>query len=442
MKSRILSLALPSIVSNITVPLLGLVDVAITGHLGSSRYMASIAVGSMLMNIIYWLFAFLRFGTGGLTAQAYGSCTAAQQQNGRKDMAECAYVAIRSLIVCLAIALAIVCLQTPLFHVAMVFISPQPYLMETIHTYFAICIWGAFPSLMLFAFTGWFVGMQNTKVPMVVSITQNVVNIVLSYYFVYFVGMKIEGVAYGTLVAQCVGTFIAFAMLVAKYGDVFKGVNWKNAFHFEDLKRFFSVNRLIFLRTLFLVAVNLFVIKAGATGGAEILAVNSVIMQMFTLYSYVMDGFAFAAEALCGKYYGAGNSFEFYGTVRGVWKWGVALTVLYTIFYYLEGRDIVAILTDNPAVRLLSIEYLPWAALIPFCGLGAFVWDGVFVGITNVRGMMLGTLAGAAVFFAIYYSINGILANHALWIAFNAYLFGRGLMQQVVYARWKKTAFA
>lgn len=442
MKSKILSLALPSIVSNITVPLLGLVDVAITGHLGSSRYMAAIAVGSMLMNIIYWLFAFLRFGTGGLTAQAYGSCTAGRQQGGRADMAECAYVAIRSLIVCLAVASAIVCLQSPLFEVAMYFISPQPYLVDTIHTYFSICIWGAFPSLMLFAFTGWFVGMQNTKGPMVVSIAQNIVNILLSYCFVYVLGMKIEGVAYGTLVAQGVGAMIAMTILVVNYRDVFKGVDWRNALHLNDLKRFFSVNRMIFVRTLFLVAVNLFVIKAGATGGAEILAVNSVIMQMFTLYSYVMDGFAFAAEALCGKYYGAGNSSEFRTTVCGVWKWGVALTLLYTVFYYWGGRDIVAILTDNPAVRLLSIEYLPWAALIPVCGLGAFVWDGVFVGVTNVRGMMLGTMTGAVVFFVIYYSINGILANHALWIAFNAYLLGRGLMQQVVYSKWKRTAFA
>ena len=433
--SQILQLAVPSIVSNITVPLLGLVDVAITGHMGNAQYLAAIAVGSMIMNIIYWLFAFLRFGTGGMTAQTYGQQRELAHSTGTGDMSECGCMALRSQTICFLMAAAVVILQWPIFLVAMALIAPEAELVPIVHTYYNICIWGAFPSLALYAFTGWFVGMQNTKIPMVISIAQNIINICLSYCFVYVAGMKIEGVALGTLLAQWAGAVMAAAMMWRQYRDVFRGVSLRRALHVDDLQRFFSVNRVIFIRTLFIVAVNLFVVKAGADGGSLMLAVNSLLMQLFILYTYVMDGFAFAAEALCGKYYGAGNKKAFREAVAGIWRWGIALTVVYTLAYAFGGQAFVGILTDDATVRTAAPEYLPWAVAIPFCGIAAFIWDGVFVGITDTRGMMLGTMSGAIAFFIVYYCCRTLLGNHALWLAFNAYLFARGAVQHVIYTR-------
>ena len=447
MHGRILHLAVPSIISNITVPLLGLVDVAITGHMGEARYMAAIAVGSMVFNIIYWLFSFLRFGTGGMTAQAYG----------KGDGGE-AYILLRSQLTSMLIALAIIVLQVPLFRLAMWFIEPDNAIVDTIHTYYNICVWGTLPSLALYAFTGWFVGMQNTKLPMVISITQNVVNICLSCLFVYAMGMKIEGVALGTLTAQWCGALMAVTLIVWRYRDVCGRLNLRKAvlpvLMSVILPRRWQrdsdyvitsissgkVNSILFVRTLFLIAVNLYFIEAGAKGGAVILAVNSVLMQMFILYTYVMDGFAFAAEALCGRYYGAGERDNFSMALRGVWLWAICLTVAYTLAYAFGGTAFLSLLTDDVSIRAAAVEYLPWAIAIPFCGVMAFVWDGVFVGMTDTKGMMWGTFGGAVAFFLLYFLLYPYMRNHALWLAFNAYLLMRGVVQQGrYYLRAKST---
>lgn len=425
MNKKILRLAIPSIVSNITVPLLGLVDVAITGHMGDARYMASIAVGSMVFNIIYWLFAFLRFGTGGMTAQSFGE----------ERPEECCHILLRAQLTCFLMAVVLVVIQQPLFHLAMWFIEPEVQLLPIIRTYYNICIWGTLPSLALYAFTGWFVGMQNTVLPMIISITQNVVNIALSCLFVYVFGMKIEGVAYGTLIAQWSGVLMALVMVSVRYGGLWRGVSLKGAVKFEQMRRFFLVNSTLFYRTLFLVAVNLYIIVAGARGGAVILAVNSVLMQLFILYTYVMDGFAFAAEALCGRYYGAGDAVRFRLALRGVWLWGIVLTTIYTVLYAFGGEAFLCLLTDDVTIRSAATAYLPWAVVIPFCGVAAFVWDGVFVGITNTKGMLWGTFCGATAFFTLYFAFCNTLGNHALWLAFTAYLFMRGVAQHMIYCK-------
>lgn len=425
MNKKILHLAIPSIVSNITVPLLGLVDVAITGHMGDAGYMAAIAVGSMVFNIIYWLFAFLRFGTGGMTAQSYGE----------KSFRECCHILLRAQLTCLVMASVLVVMQQPLFRLAMWFIEPEEALCPIIHTYYNICIWGTLPSLALYAFTGWFVGMQNTVLPMVISVTQNVVNICLSCLFVYGFGMKIEGVAMGTLAAQWSGALMALAMVRVKYGGLWRGVCLKGAVKLAQMKRFFLVNSTLFYRTLFLVAVNLYIIVAGARGGAVILAVNSVLMQLFILYTYVMDGFAFAAEALCGRYYGAHDKANFRLALRGVWLWGLALTTAYTVAYAVGGEAFLRLLTDDATIRMAATDFLSWAVAIPFCGIAAFVWDGVFVGMTNIKGMLWGTFCGATAFFLLYFAFRDTLGNHALWLAFTAYLFMRGAAQQVIFRK-------
>ena len=397
MHRKIINLALPSIVSNITVPLLGLVDTAITGHMGEARYIGAIAVGSMIFNIMYWLFAFLRMGTGGMTAQAYG----------RKDFGEADLTGLRAICISSLIGLAIIILQYPLLHLVMWFIAPDENVTQLVYSYCYICIWGAPASLGLFALNGWFVGMQNTKIPMIISITQNVVNILVSLLLVYCLGMKIEGVASGTLIAQWAGFFMGCFFFLRKRREIPSDGNSRVSlsciFESSAMKSFFTVNRDIFLRTLFLVSVNLYFVVAGAKGGEIILAVNTLLMQLFILYSYIMDGFAYAAEALCGRFYGAGDNASLKETIRKVFYWSMGLTAIYSIVYGVGGLDFLRLLTNEESVISASEEYIFWAILIPISGMVAFVWDGVFIGMTMTKGMLSGTFVAAIVFFITYF---------------------------------------
>lgn len=423
---RILSIALPSIVANITVPLLGLVDMAVSGHLGNAVYIGAVAVGSMIFNVVYWVFGFLRMGTSGITSQALG----------RRDMNDVATTLARSIVVAMAVAAFIIILQKPLGSVALALVGASADINTEAWHYFRICVWGAPAMLCLYSLTGWYIGMQNTRLPMFISIMQNVVNIVASCTFVYGFGMKVEGIALGTLVAQYAGLLVSITLWATTYGKrILRHVQWQRIMEGTAMRRFFSVNRDIFLRTLCLVAVNFYFLSAGAAQGAVVLAVNTLLMQLFTLYSYVMDGFAFAGEALCGKHYGAGNHVEFSRTVRRLFGWGFALTVAYTMVYAVGGTGFLRLLTDDIEVVAASAEYAPWAVLIPICGLAAFIWDGVFIGTTNTRGMFAATAAAMLVFFGVYLSLRSEWHNHALWLAFLTFLLTRGAVQSIIYWR-------
>lgn len=424
---RILSIALPSIVANITVPLLGLVDMAVSGHLGNAVYIGAVAVGSMIFNVVYWVFGFLRMGTSGMTSQALG----------RRDMNDVATTLARSIVVAMAVAAFIIILQKPLGSVALALVGASAEINTEAWHYFRICVWGAPAMLCLYSLTGWYIGMQNTRLPMFISIMQNVVNIVASCTFVYAFGMKVEGIALGTLVAQYAGLLVSITLWATTYGKrILRHVQWQRIMEGTAMRRFFSVNRDIFLRTLCLVAVNFYFLSAGAAQGAVVLAVNTLLMQLFTLYSYVMDGFAFAGEALCGKHYGADNHVEFSRTVRRLFGWGFALTVAYTMVYAVGGTGFLRLLTDDIEVVAASAEYAPWAVLIPICGLAAFIWDGVFIGTTNTRGMFAATAAAMLVFFGVYLSLRSEWQNHALWLAFLTFLLTRGAVQSCIY--WRK----
>lgn len=303
---KILQIAIPSIVSNITVPLLGLIDVTIVGHLGSAAYIGAIAVGGMLFNIIYWIFGFLRMGTSGMTSQAYG----------RHDLNEVTRLLLRSAGVGLFIAFALLLLQYPIEKIAFTFIQTTEEVQQLSSLYFRICIWGAPAVLGLYSFSGWFIGMQNSRFPMYIAITQNIVNILVSLLLVYGLNMKIEGVAIGTLTAQYAGLFMAYLLWLRYYGPLKKRIKWHSFLDKQAMYRFFQVNRDIFFRTICLVAVTVFFTSAGAAQGEVILAVNTLLMQLFTLFSYIMDGFAYAGEALAGKYIGANNPKALHRTVR------------------------------------------------------------------------------------------------------------------------------
>lgn len=426
---QILQIALPSIVSNITVPLLGMIDVAIVGHMGSPVYIGAVAVGSMIFNLVYWLFGFLRMGSSGLTAQALG----------RRDLTEVTRILARSVSVALGIALLLIVLQMPLKWLMFWLIGPTADVAPFASTYFNIVIWGAPASLALFSLMGWYIGMQNTRIPMFISIMQNIVNILASLTLVYGFGMKIEGVALGTVIAQYAGLLVALGLLARYYRRLFRYFCYEGNHNFSVLIpdfSFFKINRDIFLRTLCLVAVNLFFTSAGARQGAVILSVNTVLMQLYLFFSYFMDGFAYAGEALGGKAYGAHNKTAFRETLNRLWMWMFIVTAAYTLLYLIGGRWIVGLLTDEAQVIEAAGEYLWWAWLIPVAGCVAFIWDGVFIGMTATRGMLVSSFLSALIFFAIF-SLSHLftfsLLNHFLWLAQVVYLAMRGIIQTIWY---------
>lgn len=429
----ILRLAIPSIISNITVPLLGIVDVAIVGHIGDENYIGAIAIGSMIFNVIYWLFGFLRMGTSGFTSQAFGA----------GNTQATAYVLRKMLVLSFGVAAAFVLFQLPIRHLAFLLMGVNNDIHPLVATYYNIVVWGAPATLGLYVLTGWLVGMQNTRVPMWVSIAQNIINIAASALLVFAFHMGIAGVAIGTLVAQWAGFVMSLLSLRSCYAQ-----EWQTALsraitklqsHTEIFTiSFFSANRDIFLRTLCLVSVNLFFTAAGSRQGAMMLSVNTLLMTFFTLFSYVMDGFAYAGEALAGRYFGARDTASLNRLAQRLMHWGMALSVAFALIYLLAGETILGLLTDKQPVVVAAADYRLWAVMVPLTGFAAFVFDGIFIGITSTRAMFMSCFVGAIAFFLIYFSLFGEWHNHALWLALNIYLALRGVVLAVVFMRGNK----
>ncbi len=420
---QILGLALPAIVANITTPLLSLVDVAIVGHLGSAVYVGAIAVGGSIFSMLYWLFGFLRFGTSGLTAQALGRGSARQTS----------LLLQRSLLIALGFGLILITAHYPLGHAALSFMDTDADTAGKAWLYFSILIYGAPASLATFALTGWFVGMQDTRTPMWISLLVNVVNITASLILVYAMDYDLAGVAYGTLLAQWTGFIVSAATCAIHYKV--RPQPLSELLHVSELKTFFKVNTDIFLRTVCLIAVTVWFTRTGAGLGPVMLAVNTLLMQFFILFSYIMDGFAFAGEAICGKSYGASDSHSLNRQIHRLLQWGLALAAVFTAGYALGGQYLIALLTNDSGVIETAEKYRLWAAGIPLAGFMAFTWDGVLTGMTRTR-LMLGTMSAAsAIFFILYLLLFPAIGNHGLWTAFLAYLFTRGCLQHIFYYR-------
>ncbi|PXZ44820.1 MULTISPECIES: MATE family efflux transporter [Porphyromonadaceae] len=427
MNRRILQLAVPSIISNITVPLLGLVDVAIVGHLGATAYIGAIAVGGLLFNILYWNFGFLRMGTSGLTSQAYG----------RKDASAETRVLVQAVCVGLVSAIALLLLQYPIERLAFHLLDTSDEVERYAVAYFRVCIWGAPAVLTLYGFKGWFIGMQNSRFPMYIAIAVNTVNILCSLCFVFGFKMKVEGVALGTVVAEYGGLAMAVVLWVKKYGYLRVRVVLRESLYLTAMQRFFAVNRDIFLRTFCLIAVTTFFTSTGARQGDVILAVNTLLMQLFTLFSYIMDGFAYAGEALAGRYVGACNLKQLKHAVRNLFAWGVGLSLFFTLLYAVGGKNFLSILTDDTEVIQASATYFYWVLAIPLAGFSAFLWDGILIGATATKQMLGAMLIASFAFFFIFYTFSGSTDNHMLWLAFLVYLSLRGIMQTL----WSRKIF-
>lgn len=449
---RIVGLAIPNIITNITVPLLGMVDMAIVGHL-SPAHIGAISIGTSIFNLIYWNFGFLRMGTSGFTAQAYGA----------KNLDEAVRIFVRAITIAGCIALLLILFQRPIQLLALTIFEGSPNVLQLASTYFFIRIWAAPATLGLYAVKGWFIGLQNSKLPMWIAIALNLVNITFSLLFVIVLHWDIAGVAWGTVIAQYSGLAIGLFFVVKRYRHLFIRYRPQNIIHsdapttrlnifrslladalqWSQLRRFFKVNGDIFLRTICLAAVFTFITAASGRISDEILAVDALLLQFFTLFSYIMDGFAYAGESLVGRFIGAADATNLRRTVRCLIKWGLGLTLLFSALYAVGGEAFLHIFSDDSSIIEAARPYLFWILIIPPCGFSAFLFDGIFVGATASRAMRNSMFVATAAFFAIYFGFKQFLPNstatetwnNILWTAFMVYLSSRGILQAVLLKR-------
>ena len=418
---EIAAIAIPAIVSNITTPVLGLVDIAVAGRIGEAVFIAAIAVGGTMFNLLYWMLNFLRMGTGGLTAQAFGA----------SDRRRITLTLLRSVVLAAGAGAVLMLAGRFIADVLLEFLKPDSAVGALARIYFDVCIFGA-PAVMFgYVLSGWFIGMQNSRAPMWMAVLTNVVNILLSPLLVFRLVMGIEGIAVATLAGQWSGLLLGVFIMLKRY--TFVKFNWREVFDTEALVRFFRVNTDIFLRTVCLVGVTLWFTHAGAIQGTGILAANALLLQLFMLTSFFMDGIAFAGEALGGKYSGRGDVDGLQTLVASLLRLGLLCALTFSLVFAIGGKGILSLLADSRDVVDVALEYLPWAVAVPLCGFMAFVFDGVFIGLTRTRAMLTAMIAASLVFFAVFFSLTAVLKNNALWLAFDIYLLLRGIVEYVFF---------
>ena len=416
MNKEILRLAIPNILSNLTVPLLGLVDTIVLGHLDSPIYLGAIAIGGMIFNFVYWGFGFLRMGTTGLTAQAFG-------QDNKQDSI---LTLGRALVIAFASALLLILGQFFIERLAFSLIEGDEEVFKEAASYFYIRIYAAPATIGLYAFIGWFLGMQNSKVPLYITLVINIANIVFNLWFILGMGMKTAGAAWGTLGAQYLGLLIAIWFFYRKYYSYLEYWNGEVLFEIKALKRFLGVNLDIFIRTICLIFTFSFFIAKSSSLGVIILAANQLLMQLYHLMAYGIDGFAFAAESLTGKYLGNANKEKLMLSIRKLLFWGIGLGAAFSCIYFLAGKQLLELFTDQEAVIKTGMEYLPWMIMLPVISAAAFMWDGIYIGATATKAMRNTLLISTfVIFFPLYLILFPRYDNHGLWIAMVIFLLAR-----------------
>lgn len=422
----ILKLAIPNIVSNITVPLLGLVDMMLMGHLDSVVYIGAIGLGGTIFSVMYSVFSFMRAGTTGFTAQAFGG----------RDHQEISYAFYRSMGIALIATCIVLGLQRPIEWVAMQLLNGSDEVLRYTSEYFRVRIWAAPAVLSLYTFNGWYIGMQNTTIPMVIAIMINAVNIALSILFVNVFHMGVTGVALGTVIAQYLGLLTAVVFMLTKYRQYLIPIKSDILLQADKVKRFFRVNTDFMIRSILLVLTIAFFTNQSAKLGDDILAVNMILMQFFYIFSYFTDGFAYAGEALVGRFTGAHDSESLQKTVKHLLLWGLGLSVPFTLLYWAFPETFIHLISDQPAVADQARPYYIYMILIPLITFAAFIWDGIYIGATaarEIRNTML--IASLLVFLPAWYILMPRLGNHGLWVAFLLFMVARGLSMTVMAKR-------
>ncbi len=428
MNREILRIAFPNIISNITVPLMGIISTAIAGHIGSDSAMmiGELAIGASIFNFIYWNCSFVRMGTSGLTAQAFG----------RGDFSETTRMLLRALSIALLLGLFVIIFRIPISEGAVKLMNGNQVALE----YVTARIWAVPACVVLFGFHGWFTGMQNAIIPMVVAIFVNLLHIVLSYYLAMSCDMGILGIAYASVVAQWSGVALSVILLFTRYGKslVLRGL--QGVYAWEPLKEFFGVNRDIIIRSFCNVCVySFFTASSARMGDKNLLAVNTLLLELFTMFSYMTDGFAYAAEALTGRFVGARDRDSLVRCIYLCIKWSLLIAIIFVAIYLLGWRSILSLFMSEgesgAAVVELAGHYIGWIILVPIACALPFLFDGIMVGATLTHVMRNSMILAASGFFIIYYSLHPFLGNNALWLAFILFVVMRGGFQYLMTRR-------
>lgn len=437
----ILRLAGPSILANITVPLVGMVDIAVAGHLttnlSNATLIGGISIGTMLFDLLYWNFGFLRVGTGGMTAQAFG----------RKDPQSCAKILYRGLALALIIAAVILAVQWPFTKLAFLIVDSSSEVKDLALQYFFIRIWAAPATLSLMSIKGWFIGMQDTVSSMSTDLVVNVVNIVASIVlalglpFTAFNGFGFAGIALGTVAAQYSGLLFSACRILLKYRHVFKSVPLLEALHGAELRRFMVINIDLFIRSVCLVVIYVGFTTISARFGDLLLATGSIMMKLLMLFSYFTDGFAYAGEALTGKFIGMRDREGTRETVKWTFIWSMGLGMFFVLIYVFGGSAIVRIMTSDVAVIESCKDFFVWLLPMPLIGCMAFTWDGIYVGATAAKSLRNSTIMAVLAFFSVWFIAINIhksydyTAMHLLLLAYFAHLFARSAWMQLNYKK-------
>ena len=439
----ILKLAIPSILANITVPLVGMVDIAVAGHLDTSAAMmiGGIAIGTMLFDLLYWNFGFLRVGTGGLTAQAYG----------RGDRKECAKILTRALGISIACALVLIAIQWIFVKAAFLVVECSPEVRTLATRYFFIRIWAAPATLSLMALKGWFIGMQDSVSAMVVDLVVNGMNILMSVVLAlgfniggwHYEGMGFAGIAAGTVAAQYSGFLTALVILAFRYiKSTFAYMDsddLKSVFKGSETKRFFVMNADLFVRSLCFIAIYIGFTVISARYGDVLLAVSSIMMKLLMIFSYFTDGFAYAGEALTGRYIGAKDAPMVRQTVRWTFVWSMGIAVIFMGIYHFAGVPMLKMMTSDMTVVTAARDFLPWLLLMPVIGCAAFTWDGIYIGATASKAIRNSMLWAVVAFFCVWAAglafpdVSAEGSMHILMGAYFAHLLARTVYLTVRY---------
>ncbi|MBQ4503012.1 MAG: MATE family efflux transporter [Alistipes sp.] len=430
MNREIFRIAVPNIISNITVPLMGIFSTAIAGHCGdSAATIGALAIGVSIFNFIYWNCSFIRMGTSGLTAQAFGA----------KDFTTTTAMLVRAVALSAVLGLAVLVLQYPLGELSLWMMNGS----QMVSDYFYARIWAVPAGIMLFGLNGWFTGMQNAVIPMVTSIFINVLHVLLSLWFVFGFDMGITGIAYASVVAQWSGMTLSIVLLLLFFRKTLQRVDIRQVLQLDAMREFFKVNGDIIIRTFCIVIVYTFFTAASARMESEIvLAVNTMLLQLFTLFSYMNDGFAYAAEALTGRFVGARDRASLQLCIRRCVVWALGTAAICIAIYVVWWEDILSMFVGDKSqlVDMLTVarQYIGWVIAIPLAAALPFLMDGIMVGATLTRVLRNSMLLSTVAYFAIYYSLHPFIGNNALWLAFTAYMALRGIAQYFMSGRLAK----
>jgi MATE family multidrug resistance protein len=394
------------------------VDTALLGHLSNVAFLGALSVAGVLFNIIFWGFGFLRMGTTGLTAQAYG----------KKDHTASIMTLGRALTVAAGISVLILGLQIVIANLGFAVIGASAEVEHYARIYFFIRIYSTPATLGLFAINGWFLGMQNARYPMIVTVVLNILNILLDAWFVFGLHMNVKGVALGTLISSYVGFVLAGVLLCFRYMKHLRAFQLQKLLHLSPLKKFFSVNRDIFLRTLCLVFTFTFFTSVSASLGDVTLAANTILLQLWMIVSYGIDGFAFAAESLVGRFTGSSQPGKLKQTVKYCFLWGMGIGAAGSFIYGFFDVFILKIFTNQQAVISAGLTVIGWTIAAPLVNSACYIWDGVFTGATVTAPMRNNMFTATALVFVPAYYISHIFwGNNAIWLAMILFMAARGI---------------